>query len=96
MLSSIFGPVQGVVTPIAKLCLLSWVRLESGVVFDLTSSKVRAILLRSVRVLAVRGPDSQDEADQGVGVDRVRLCSRNTSGPLALFVRREQTAIRAL
>ncbi|MDE0142875.1 MAG: cytochrome P450 [Caldilineaceae bacterium] len=36
------GAVRSVLTPVAKRVLLSWEKLESGISFDLTSSRVRA------------------------------------------------------
>ena len=42
MATALSESVQRIVTPVAKRVLLTWERLESGVSFDLTSSKVRA------------------------------------------------------
>ena len=56
MLNSIPRPVIEVIKPIAKQALLTWERLESGVVFDLTSEEVLANPYPTYRRLRERDP----------------------------------------
>ncbi len=56
MLNSIPRPVIEVIKPIAKRTLLTWERLESGVVFDLTSKEVLANPYPTYQRLRERDP----------------------------------------
>ena len=56
MLNSLPRPVIEVIKPIAKQALLTWERLESGVVFDLTSEEVLANPYPTYQRLRERDP----------------------------------------
>ncbi|MCY3898091.1 MAG: cytochrome P450 [Caldilineaceae bacterium] len=56
MLNSLPRPVFEVIKPIAKQALLTWERLESGVVFDLTSKEVLANPYPTYQRLRERDP----------------------------------------